>query len=62
MLKHGANAHVGIDYPLFFVSTMSIELGLNAAVLVLPIRQSLMLQMSLQTRLMLSVVFLLGGS
>ncbi|KAH7135961.1 hypothetical protein B0J11DRAFT_565217 [Dendryphion nanum] len=50
-----------INYPIFFLSILSIELGLNAAVLFLPIKQVIGLKMNLQTRLMLVFVFLLGG-
>jgi hypothetical protein len=50
-----------MKYPYFFLTMLSLELGLNASVLVMPIKQTLGLQLDLKTRLMLIFVFMLGG-
>jgi len=55
------NATKCMKYPMFFISITSLELGLNAAVLLMPIKQVIGLKLNLQTRLMLAFVFLLGG-
>jgi hypothetical protein len=62
LMVQAVNVGKCMKYPLFFVAILSLELGLNAAVLVMPIKQTFSLQLNLQTRLMLMFVFLLGGA
>ncbi|KAF1950439.1 hypothetical protein CC80DRAFT_539675 [Byssothecium circinans] len=51
-----------INYPLFFVVAMSLEIVLNTAVLALPIREIMNLKMSMATKLSLGGIFLIGGA
>jgi hypothetical protein len=50
-----------IHYPTQFLGIMGSELVMNVAVMTLPIREIFKLKKDLQTRLMLTCVFLLGG-
>ncbi|KAJ4289020.1 hypothetical protein N0V90_011362 [Kalmusia sp. IMI 367209] len=50
-----------IKYPAFFISILTIELLGDIAILALPIYQITKLKLDVNTRWMLSVVFLLGG-
>ncbi|KAF2748446.1 hypothetical protein M011DRAFT_476458 [Sporormia fimetaria CBS 119925] len=61
IITQSQNMQKCMQYPKFFLATMSLELGLNAAVLALPLKQVLGLQLNAKTRIMLVFVFLLGG-
>jgi hypothetical protein len=50
-----------IDYPLFFVIILSFELLLSVAVLTLPLREIVKLQLDSNSKWMVACVFLLGG-
>jgi hypothetical protein len=50
-----------INYPLFFLISTSLEIGLDTLILVLPIKQIMRLNLPMGTKLPLATVFLIGG-
>jgi hypothetical protein len=51
-----------INYPLFFVVSISLESALNAEILVLSMREFMGLKTDIRTKLSLRAIFLIGGA
>ncbi|TAQ87464.1 hypothetical protein B7494_g4219 [Chlorociboria aeruginascens] len=50
-----------VNYMLFYIIVMSIETALDAIVLAMPLREIYFLQMTFRKKVLISLIFLLGG-
>jgi hypothetical protein len=50
-----------INYLIYFIVSVSTELALDVIILTLPLKELSNLQMPLRRKIMLSLIFLLGG-